>query len=642
MTTRVLVVEDERLVAKDLEMQLNRIGYTVVGIAPDGATAVDLASALSPDIVMMDIRLKGDLDGVDTAQILRDRFDIPAIYLTAFSDGPTLERAKVTRPLGYIVKPFAVNDLRVALAVAMHNHALDVELRQRERWFSTTLNAIGDAVIATDPAGVITFVNAAAEKVTGVAAADLMGIGIERSFRLSDERTGDPIDNPVITALHERRIVQLPAGSLLDTADGLLPIDDSVAPIIDADGELLGSVVVFRDVAKGRRMLQQAAMADRLSSLGALAAGVAHEINNPLTIVVADAESIEWTLAQVASTSELDDRAAVVQELRDQSREISDAAERIRRIVADMGTFSGPQAPMAPVDLRETVRLAIRMTKGEVQRRARVVVQLNDVPPVLANEVKLGQVCINLLLNAARSLTTADLDANEICVTTDTDDLGRAVITVSDNGCGIEARHLTRIFDPFFTTKAVGDGSGLGLAVCHGIVAELHGVIEVNSIVGEGTTFSVAIPVGEHQTDTPNPGSSPGRQRTRRRILIIDDEPVLLRVIERLLGPDDEVVAFTDPGEALRALASDQAYDAVLCDIRMPGITGLQLFEQLQSSAPSLVPRFAFMSGGVAIGDDDQRMRASGRPLLNKPMSVADLRTMVNTLAGATGAPPAH
>jgi len=215
MTARVLVVEDERLVAKDLEMQLNRIGYTVVGIAPDGATAVDLASALSPDIVMMDIHLKGDLDGVDTARILRNRFGIPAIYLTAFSDGPTLERAKVTRPLGYIVKPFAVNDLRVALAVAIHNHALDVELRQRERWFSTTLNAIGDAVIATDTQTRITFMNPVAETLTGWKAEEATGQRLDTVFSIVNEDTRQKVESPVDKALRDGIIVGLANHTLL-------------------------------------------------------------------------------------------------------------------------------------------------------------------------------------------------------------------------------------------------------------------------------------------------------------------------------------------------------------------------------------------------------------------------------------------
>ena len=257
MTTNkisILIVEDEAIVAADLAGKLRRLGYEVAGIAAEGEEAVALACRLRPHLVLMDIRLEGSIDGIEAAEAIRRRHDVPVIYLTAHSDAATLARAKLTGPFGYILKPFEERDLATQIELALYKHQADREIREQREWLRVTLTSIGDAVIATDAAGRITFVNPVAESLTGWKAEEAMGRPVPSVFRIVNEQTGQPLEEPVARVLREGRTVALANHAALVTRDGrTVPIEDSAAPILDAAGQVIGAVLVFHDVTEKRR-----------------------------------------------------------------------------------------------------------------------------------------------------------------------------------------------------------------------------------------------------------------------------------------------------------------------------------------------------------------------------------------------------
>jgi PAS domain S-box-containing protein len=253
--TRVLIVEDERIAAEDLRMTLEGLGFETAGVVASGEDALVRAETGHPDLVLMDIVLKGKLNGIGTALELRRRHDLPVIYITAYSDPDTIERVKESQPYGYIHKPFDFRELQVVIETALIKHRIEKTLREREEWFSTTLKSIGDGVIAVDPAGKVTFMNRVAESLTGWTLAEAQGESIERVFRIVNDRTLRPVENPAQKVLRAGRVVRLANHTLLIRRNGSsVPIDDSGAPIRNDRAEITGVVLVFKDITEKKEI----------------------------------------------------------------------------------------------------------------------------------------------------------------------------------------------------------------------------------------------------------------------------------------------------------------------------------------------------------------------------------------------------
>ncbi len=261
-TTTILIVEDEAIVAADLAGKLQQLGYEVAGIAASGEEAIALAGRHAPQLVLMDVSLEGPMDGIEAAEAIRGRHDIPVIYLTAHSDPATLARAKVTDPFGYVLKPFEERDLATQIELAIYKHEVDRELRRQREWLRVTLRSIGDAVIATDAEGRITFINPVAERLTGWRGEEASGQPIQGVFRIVNEQTGQPLDEPVARVLREGHAIELSNHAALLSKDGrAVPIEDSAAPILDAGGQVIGAVLVFHDVTEKRHAEEASARA---------------------------------------------------------------------------------------------------------------------------------------------------------------------------------------------------------------------------------------------------------------------------------------------------------------------------------------------------------------------------------------------
>ncbi|RKE35752.1 PAS domain S-box-containing protein [Paraburkholderia sp. BL23I1N1] len=251
---RILIVEDDRVVARDIAQQMNRAGHTVVGITARGEDALPLAAESAPDLILMDVRLEGELDGIDTARLLRENFNLPVVFLTAYADEETVRRATVTEPFGYVLKPFDDMQLRTVVEMALYKHGAERRLRESEQRYAVTLSSIGDAVIATDRDSRINFINPVAETLTGWPRDEAMGRPLADVFRVINETTRAPAEDPVTAVLSAGTIVGLANHTLLLARDGReIAIDDSGSPIVDDRGEILGVVLVFRDVTQRRR-----------------------------------------------------------------------------------------------------------------------------------------------------------------------------------------------------------------------------------------------------------------------------------------------------------------------------------------------------------------------------------------------------
>jgi PAS domain S-box-containing protein len=632
----IMVVEDERVVARDIQESLEQLGYDVLGTAASAEECLRYASARRPDLVLMDVRIDGEVDGIGAAKLLRDRYDIPVIFLTAYADQRTVSRARESEPLGYILKPFRAGELRAAVEMALFKHRAETERRERERWFSTTLRAIGDAVLTVDVNGVVTFGNATAQRLLDRTPHELVGLPIDSVFRLIDERTREPLTNPVALALREQKVVTLSPHAALLHDRGERPVDDSVAPIVDDSGKLLGAVVVFRDVSDQRRREEQTAISDRLASLGVLAAGVGHEVNNPLTYMLANASITRKELLEMLETfgdgGERDgevppDVLARIADAEAGLSEIEHGAERIARIVKDLKVFARPDAGQQTGDVLGALEWALRVTEHQMRTRARLVTSLKPVPYVQGTETKLGQVFLNLLINATQAIEEGHYEENTVFVSTSLDASGQVLVTVRDTGAGMTPEVSRRVFEPFFTTKAVGSGTGLGLSMCRRLVEGMGGQISVESSPGTGSTFRVLLPVSE--TKAIAAMERPMTEKLRGKILVIDDESMITGAMRRMLTPAHDVTLAHSAEEALAELKRDGSYDLVLCDLMMPKATGMDLHRQVAAQHPEIAARFVFLTGGAFLQSAVDFLASVPNAHLEKPIKASELSEFV-------------
>ena len=380
------------------------------------------------------------------------------------------------------------------------------------------------------------------------------------------------------------------------------------------------------------KLQRQLIFADRMASVGTLAAGVAHEINNPLAFV---SGNIGLMIEDLDALSNAPD-PSLLAELRDMARDVQEGADRIRKIVRGLKTFSrAEQERRSVIELRPLLELSINMAFNEIRHRARLVKDYRKTPRVEADDARLGQVFINLLINAAQALPEGDGEAHEIRVVTSTDEDGRAVIEVRDTGAGIPALLLSRIFDPFFTTKPVGIGTGLGLSVCHNIVTSLGGEITVASEEGHGTTFRVVLPPApqaaiEREAElAPAPAPPAGGCAA---VLLVDDEPAMGTVLRRVLREHD-VTAVTSARSALELLAAGQRFDIILSDLMMPEVSGMDFYDEVSRRFPEVVGRLVFVSGGAFTPVANAFLDRVTNERIEKPFDASILRELVRRFA---------
>ena len=709
---RVLIVEDEQLVAVSLAELLRSLGYDVSDVVATAEEAVDRVRSQPPDIVLMDIVLRGRMDGIEAAVRIRTELDLPVVFLTGHADGATLERAKAAQPYGYVVKPFDDREVHTAIEIALYKHTMDSALRQREAWLSAVLQSIGDAVIATDAQGRVELMNPIAEALTEWSAAEARGRPVTEVFRVVNEVTRAPVENPAETALSSGQVVGLAnesvvlgrhgretpvddsaapvrdrrgkvagvvmvfrdidhrrrshralaaererlAVTLRSIGDGVIATDvdakvvllnpvaeeltgwkqeqaagrplgevfhiineqtrvvcenpvakvlatgtivglanhtaliardgveraiaDSGAPIRDDQGNILGAVLVFRDVTAQRRLEDELTRVQRIDALSTMAAGLAHDFNNMLLAILGNIGLARRALPADSPAQPFLADAEI-------------ACERTRGVTRQLSTFARGGAPLRqPLALRalvaNTVEFILRDGKARPELRFPP-----DLWPVLADEGQLCQALANLLINADDAMPAG----GRVVLTAANLELGpeqrpplapgRYVrLEIKDEGVGIPPELLSRIFDPYFTTKQ--RGSGLGLASVHSIVHRHDGHVEVTSRVSQGTTFTLYLPAGTGPLAATAPAPIADGPRGRRLLIMDDDEMARKAVAAMAVSLGYETVEVPEGAQAVevyqRHLLEGRRFDVVLLDIEVwGGMGGLATLQALKA-----------------------------------------------------------
>ena len=515
------------------------------------------------------------------------------------------------------------------------------------------LDARLDTGTRSDPIdGVIEGLNMLAEELSASMAALRRS---EESFRSLIERSPDAIfvhrDGSLVYAngtalailglgqVSELASYTMPALLRVDGAvdrvkrEGQLPCQDGsmldvdVASIaVNFDGRP-ATLSIARDIAARKELMARAMEMDRMIAVGTLAAGVGHEINTPLAYVIAN---LDFALQQLPR----DERSTQASELGQALRDAREGTERVREIVRDLRTFSSSQASeKVTFELGPVLASSIQMAFNEIRHRARLQREFGEVPAISGSPSRLGQVFLNLLVNAAHAIPVGSADRHTITVRAAR--AGDEVrVDVSDSGMGIARDQLARVFDPFFTTKPVGQGTGLGLFVCQRIVGEHGGRIEVQSEPGAGATFSVFLPADGRlpQPRAAADSSEPPPPR-RVRVLIVDDSPLMARGLARALRREHDVSALTSAREALACLSQRDDFDVVLCDLMMPQMTGVEFHRELERYRPELAQRVLFFTGGAFTPGMHEFVRRMADRCLEKPLDLAEVRRKLAKLS---------
>lgn len=496
------------------------------------------------------------------------------------------------------------------------------------RVLAQLVELLPDAILIVGHAQTIKLVNSAAGAMFGYDADEMAGMPLSALL---------PVEDRARHEAHVEGFFEAPARRVMGrgrTLRGrrrsgeLFPVEIALNEVTWRGGKAYAAAV--RDVSERvaaeeaqRQVRESLVVADRMATLGMLAASVAHEINNPLSAAVGSLEFLEGALD------------AAEPEARQALREARQALDHVRAISLDLKLFS--REPRGGNDTSEASRVvewSLRMARNEIQHRARVACAFEPVAPVAIAEARLGQVLLNLVVNAAQAIPEGDAAHNEIRVGVRAVAGDRVLIEVADTGGGIAPDVASRIFAPFFTTKDAGTGTGLGLSIAHRIVTESGGTLEVQSEPGRGSVFRVFLPT-TLSASTARAATLAPQAPSRSRVLVVDDEASVATMIRRLLQSEHDVTTTTSAIEALAFIEAGERFDVILSDLMMPQMTGMEFHARLGAVAPELTCRMVFLTGGAFTEKARTFLQTVPNQHIEKPFDRNQLRALVNRRAAA-------
>jgi len=634
----IVVVEDEYIVALDIRSFLERSGYGVAGVFSSGEELLERLDSLAPDLILMDIKIRGKLDGVETARIVHERRRTPIVLLTAYADDETVARAKLTQPFGYILKPFEERELRTAIEIALYRAAMEERLRESEERFRRLFNEGISGNFLADVEGRVTDANPAFLRLVG----ELPGGGAPPLESLFRDRTAWDSFRAGLFAARRLELAELG----LKSADGReILVLANAALILDQDGNVAGIQGELTDTTERRRLEERLLQAQKMEAIGRLAGGIAHDFNNILTAVLGYANLLGEELPASG-------------EAREDLEGIRKAAARASNLTRQLLAFSRRQpATLKAVDLnaliQDTEKMLGRLLSDDVSLRLDLA---PEAPYVLSDPVQLEQILLNLAVNARDAMPcggsilvttrTARLEAPR-SVGLDTIAPGDyAVLELRDTGMGIAPELLDRIFEPFFTTKPKERGTGLGLSTVYGIAKQSGGAVGVASAPGEGSTFSVWLPLAaasgsESRKADREEGCASLPASSGATILVVDDDESLRSLVSRQLARRGyRLLVAANAGEAiLLAESYGPSVDLLVTDAVMPLMDGYTLARRVKSIVPGI--EVLVVSGqperSEALGEGPGRLG----DFLAKPFTEPQLTAAVALALARRGAVPA-
>jgi PAS domain S-box-containing protein len=478
-------VEDE---ATGLRNALEALGYDVVGVACSGEETLAMVEERQPDLVLIDIELSGQLDGVDAACDVRTRFDLPVVYVTDRADSASLERAKPTHPFAYLLKPFEHRELRVIIEMALYRHRVELRLRDSRRWLRMLLESMGDAVITTDIRGRILSMNPVAERMTGWTEEEAQGKDSHTVIRILDQSAGAPIPDPVKQAM-EGEPVELEQQTFLIARDGReIPVETTTSPIENDYGKLLGLVFILRDVTERReaerilrRYTQELELRNR--ELDAFAHTVAHDLKSTLAPIIGFAELLE------------DEHKSLPEEhLEEAVSFIAQGGRKMNSIIENLlmlAEVRKEDVELEPLDMASVVEEALGRLEHVIEKSEARVERPAAWPRVRGYAPWVEELWVNYVSNALKY----GGQPLEVVLGYSRDGDGRVRFWVQDRGPGLTVEEQERLFRPFTRLNQVDvEGHGLGLSIVRRIAGKLGGEVGMESEVGAGSTFYFTLP----------------------------------------------------------------------------------------------------------------------------------------------------
>jgi PAS domain S-box-containing protein len=516
--------------------------------------------------------------------------------------------------------------ISLALALARSFQAKDVSertARANATVLRSILDSMAEGVIVSNEAGEVTHWNHAATSI----------LGLEPAHQRADQL---PVRLPLTRALGGEAVDRAEVRVRRDLDDGWLSVN--ARPLGDDLNTVHGGVAVFRDITVERAAHARMLVSERMASLGTLAAGVGHEINNPLMAVLGN---LDMAAGDVRRLSRQHPNFAGLGEVAEELRDAREAGERVRNIVRDLKLFShSDEETRGDVRVEQALESSLRMVWNEVRHRAMLVRDYKDVPPVYANESRLGQVFLNLIVNAAQAIPEGRANQNQIRVATSLAADGRVRVDISDTGTGMQPEVVAQLFTPFFTIKPIGVGTGLGLSICHQLVTAIGGEISVETEAGRGTTFTVLLPALAATPVVPRTVTAHEPPPTRRsRVQLIDDEPMVAKTFSRALGRRHDVVT-KEPTDAIRAIEHGETFDVIFCDLMMPNVSGMDVYDELERLSPEQAARMVFITGGAFTVAGRAFLEQTKNRHLEKPIELDELRAFVDAAVRAIDEEP--
>ncbi len=626
---RIMIVEDESLVAKHIRKHLESEGYTVAAVVTTGEEAVERAVEILPDLILMDIRLDGQLDGIEAAEQIRSHQNVPVVYLTAFADAETVKRSTVTEPFGYLIKPFEPRLLLSTIEVTLYKHQMEKKLRASEARFRTLAESAPVGIFQADNYGECIYVNEKWTEISGIGAGESQGKGWLRGVHPQDrngvsEAWFDMIGNGTPFAVEYR---------FLGSDDEETWVYGRAAELTGDAGNKIGYIGTINDISELKLLEEKLLTRRKLESLGILAGGIAHDFNNLLAVIMGNISLVK---------EEVRNNEDFYRMLGSAEKASDEAAQLAQKLI----TFSkGGWLLKRRLLLKNLLKSVIDQLEIKINAYFDTYLP-TDVHPVNGDEGQLHQVFTNILVNAAEAVQenppdnrTVNIKAENRVIKKGEDDQlspGKYVlISVEDKGAGILPEDLSKIFDPYYSTKNIGPqkGMGLGLTICYSIVTKHGGSIRITSKHKQGSVVEVYLPAFKKEEAAVKTATT-FSLKPKGRLIVVDDEENILVVTRQMLKKlGYKVETFTSPPDAIeeyrKAMLSGEPVEAIFLDlINKKGMGGEEAFRKLQLIDPEV--KVVLISGYLNDSDIGDLKAKGFKEVLIKPFRYEELQEILD------------